>query len=662
MTGRPLAALVRADSIVARLLALAALVAVAVLLGSAWLDTGTLTRTHLLLGGVLLFTLAWPADGLLLVAALTPMQVALARMFDLDPRVRLAEAIVLAFLAGWLARRVVSRDTRPVGLGRIGPPIWTCAAIIVASVAVSALTAPVPGHSWPDLQAAFQSAATRYLNADDFDPNWLRAAGLLLEGLLLVAAATALTASRPKLGRELVAVVAATAAASGALSLYSLYDVVTGALQTGEPVLRMLKASRTSFLSTDLNASGSYFAMALCVMLGAATASRGRTRSAWVGAAAVTAAALWLSGSRAAVGAMALVGLWHLARLARRRGWAPWTVGAAAAGLALGGAVAVWVLLPGRFDAQGQVFDPLGLVSIQTRWWFLTASWDMLKTAPWFGIGIGGYYMASENFLPGQLMAHLVPRENAHNNFAQIAVELGVAGLLAFLWLLVSIARAYGRSAVAEVRAWQAGAAAGLVAFLLTALTSHPLLVAPVAFAFWLLAAGLVSLHRSDASSEAPASATTGASVSKSGWVLVAAALAALAVSVPVRAAQVASKPGLAYGFGPVQVEPGSDVRFVWSEGRSRLVVSARPVGYGLWLRAPAFGPGSPPPVVEIAVDGTPVKRVRPPADRWELYEVVAPGSTAGGSWRVDLLVTPTWRDGSGREMGVMVRGSRSPQ
>ena len=75
-------------------------------------------------------------------------------------------------------------------------------------------------------------------------------------------------------------------------------------------------------------------------------------------------------------------------------------------------------------------------------------------------------------------------RENAHNNFAQIAGELGIAGLISFVAVLV-------------VALWRRGeersdhdvampVLLGLAAFILTWLGGHPLLVAEAAYPFWL--------------------------------------------------------------------------------------------------------------------------------------------------------------------------------
>ena len=107
----------------------------------------------------------------------------------------------------------------------------------------------------------------------------------------------------------------------------------------------------------------------------------------------------------------------------------------------------------------------------------------MLVAEPLFGLGIGQYFLWSRHFASPELLLYY-QRENAHNNFAQIAGELGIAGLISFIAVLV-------------VALWRRGeerrdhnvampVLLGLAAFILTWLGGHPLLVAEVAYPFWL--------------------------------------------------------------------------------------------------------------------------------------------------------------------------------
>ena len=70
----------------------------------------------------------------------------------------------------------------------------------------------------------------------------------------------------------------------------------------------------------------------------------------------------------------------------------------------------------------------------------------MVRAEPAFGIGIGRFYRQIWAFSPRQ-EALRQPQENAHNYYLQVAAELGLAGLVAFLALLGAVLRA----------AWRAG-------------------------------------------------------------------------------------------------------------------------------------------------------------------------------------------------------------
>ncbi len=116
------------------------------------------------------------------------------------------------------------------------------------------------------------------------------------------------------------------------------------------------------------------------------------------------------------------------------------------------------------------------------RWEFLKTTWRMIEAHPWFGVGIGQYLQSSSQYSSATLLA-IYPRENAHNYFAQVAGELGLIGLAAFVGLLAVCFwppnRPHHDPVVAAV-------IAGLAAFIISWLGGHPLLVPEVAYPFWL--------------------------------------------------------------------------------------------------------------------------------------------------------------------------------
>jgi O-antigen ligase len=130
-------------------------------------------------------------------------------------------------------------------------------------------------------------------------------------------------------------------------------------------------------------------------------------------------------------------------------------------------------------------------------------SLNMVRAAPIFGIGVGRFLQESPRYGGTGLMDVVGVRrdhENAHNNFLQVAAEEGILGLGALLFLLGGLAVGVIRAPIdavgyatqtARLRLW---IAAGLCGFLLTWLTSHPMLVRQAAFEFWLFAGVLAGL------------------------------------------------------------------------------------------------------------------------------------------------------------------------
>jgi hypothetical protein len=118
----------------------------------------------------------------------------------------------------------------------------------------------------------------------------------------------------------------------------------------------------------------------------------------------------------------------------------------------------------------------------------------MLQKEPLFGVGIGQYGLWSSEYAPPELLK-FYPSENAHNNFAQVAGELGFVGLVAFVGLLVaSLVRDKQTSHPSPVLLMPAISA--IAVFVLTWLGGHPLLVPEVSYPFWLalgLASGLLA-------------------------------------------------------------------------------------------------------------------------------------------------------------------------
>jgi O-antigen ligase len=111
----------------------------------------------------------------------------------------------------------------------------------------------------------------------------------------------------------------------------------------------------------------------------------------------------------------------------------------------------------------------------------------MVATAPMFGVGIGQYLASSPAFMSSRARSWY-PAQNAHNQFLQVLGELGFTGLLVFGTLLALALGSSTRHVLARaVQEGATGAVVGLLGFLVTSLTMHPLLVPEAGMVFWIL-------------------------------------------------------------------------------------------------------------------------------------------------------------------------------
>src|SRR5262249_50915512 len=125
---------------------------------------------------------------------------------------------------------------------------------------------------------------------------------------------------------------------------------------------------------------------------------------------------------------------------------------------------------------------------------FVETSLRMIRDRPLSGVGVGQYFEMSALFLP-PFLAWTYGFENGHNNFLQLAAELGVIGLAALTWFLAAVLW-HGWQAWVDAprRLSLLGCGAGVVSLLATCLTSHPLLTDEAAYTFWMVLGLVVAL------------------------------------------------------------------------------------------------------------------------------------------------------------------------
>ena len=422
-----------------------------------------------------------PADALLLLALTTPIARVAGRSWS--AAAAWPEMLAVATIAGWFARRAF-RDERDGS--ELGPPLAVAATVVAASLVVNTtlsqwrLTGTLVSDSW---LTTYRLAYFLMESSGDAVDTAMR----LLEALVLFRAAAGIAGrSRPWVGRLAVASVAAAAAAASVN-----VGAVWAASQASAPGVvsfaRGLLTARATVHYPDPNAAGSYFVMMLAVAAGLTLVARARALTAL--AAVLITLGLWLSGSRTAIMAGFLAMLLPLLRPSRlrARGVRPVHVTVVAA-LLVAGALATAYLLPHR-ATQRSAGD-----ATRVRYELALTAGRMLATAPVFGVGVGSFFNLSGEFVSPELLALFPPaqRENAHNYYLQILAELGLAGFGACAWLVWVAGRRVVRSLEdAEGVRLRWGLIIGIVAFALTCLGGHPLLIDDPTFTFALLAGAL---------------------------------------------------------------------------------------------------------------------------------------------------------------------------
>jgi len=136
----------------------------------------------------------------------------------------------------------------------------------------------------------------------------------------------------------------------------------------------------------------------------------------------------------------------------------------------------------------------------------------MAGDKPTFGQGPGTFYgKLGDYYRPGD-WGYRPPRENAHNYFVQVAAETGILGLAGFLWIVASRLFVGFTLGPEEERLRARLLTIGIVGYLITAFTGHPLLLSEQAFLFWgspALLRGFSQLGRAASVARLPASSVS---------------------------------------------------------------------------------------------------------------------------------------------------------
>ena len=447
---------------------------------------------------------------------------------------RLTEALVVAAIGGWSVRACARG-----GSSRL-PQVFVAPALLAGVVLACSVVVVVASSSTASPQALHRALGEAvqgdyFVDRGAFEPASI---GLIqMQSLALFAAAAALAIAMPAFVASFARMLVAGAAAAALLNLQRFLQIVLRADASTPAIGATLRHVRINVAYRDVNAAGSFFALT-GTAAGALSLTRAmRALIAGLFATVVIVAAMWLTGSRAAVAAflLACFGLVLTARPSRHKRIA------LPAGLAacLAATLLFAVVFPNRVGRSAMSIGWL------TRAEMAKVSLRMTADHPWFGVGAGRFYDASAEYLPSTRLAGIYPQENAHNNYLQVLAELGAVGSLLLLWL-VGVSCHYALAGARDGGAARRALLAGIAAFAATMLFGHPLLTPEVCYVFALTAGVATGAGMSPRAAALPAS---------SRWAAIAVGIA-LAATVPMRvhgARQSANFDQVAWGVSPWQ-------------------------------------------------------------------------------------------------------------
>jgi O-antigen ligase len=577
---------------------------------------------------VAVIALARPRDGLLVLAGLVPFGQIAARYFGTE--MRGAEALVLAGLAGVIVRAWWSGRVRRFPSG----PIESAALLFGLIVAASAVEQVWFLQVQRNFPAEFLLDLGSYVGHEYL---WafrgfgsIANAMLLLEGLALLVWAIECGRGDAVFRERLLRILVVSAAGAALLNpLYAIEELL-GRSVPSRGVLDFLMLRWTVHVG-DVNAAGSYFSL-MIFLAGGLVALRGRRGGGGLLLLALIAiGGVWVTGSRAAFAAVLLVLIGIAGWIVVQRTMRPLRVLAGTLLLSL----PLWYAVAYRLS-----FRSSGERAFAIRLEMLRSGMAMISAHPVLGVGIGQYALWSRHYTTAALRQLYRLRENAHNNFVQIAGETGLVGFGSFIWVLVAALREAFRASRTDLVA--RASVLGLAAFLITWLSGHPLLVPAVAYPFWIVlgmaaSAGLGPRPDDRAEGSAPVSGGT-----MPASVPLALAAVLLLVSLPIRLEgwkATVRWDRVSYGLHAWERGPSGE-RFRWAGPRARIHVRADAVRVTLPLRGNTVSPENPL-LVRIVVDGRLADDVRIESQAWRSVRVaLAPSAT---HHTIDILPSRSW-------------------
>ncbi|MHB0868235.1 MAG: O-antigen ligase family protein [Chloroflexota bacterium] len=368
----------------------------------------------------------------------------------------LAPAAFGLLVAAWLSRRIST------GLLSVATPLDLPIGLLVLMACVGYLVSPSPAASWAKLWGILLQAAVFYAVANGVrGERGIRLGGVALTGATLLVGLVSLVGTDWD---------GARLADFGAIYQY-LPTLLRGVPGSGVPRPSDL------FHPREVGAT-----MAMLLPLPVALCAFGwrwRVRALAAAATVVGLGALALSQSLQAGLGLAVALL--IVAVERSR-W--FLVAIPASSVALAAALADYGPERLALDLLSPE-HPIGIgVALRLDIW--SRAWDMVRDMPFTGVGLNGFWLVQTQFYPGYALG---PEIHAHNAFLQTAVDLGLPGLLAFLWMVaaffVAAARSYRSASDPGARVVLVAVAAGVAAYLVHGLLDTVTLGAKPVAALW---------------------------------------------------------------------------------------------------------------------------------------------------------------------------------
>lgn len=528
-------------------------------------------------GAVALTAVSWwrPAWGLIALAVLAPLGRLIANAWLNGYPIRGAEALTLAFLAGVSVRSVARRADSPMLPSRVTGP-WL---LFVTSVLASAAVLWRYSQFHNDYPGAFLGRLAGHLatgfHGPPGDPRlWMETAGfayvnaavLVVAGVAVMLIAARSCAIAPGLARRIVIASVVTGAGISVLSVTTVLEAAVATGRVLDALPELVVTGRWAVHVNKVNTAGSYFVM-VAVLAAGLVATEPERRARWVVALALSASALWLTASLAAIlaGVAVLVAV-IVYQILTAGGGRRSVVRSAGVLLLL-----VTVLVVARTGTRPKAMESLAL-----RWAITNVSLDTAAESPVFGVGIGTYAQRS---LPHQ--TDVVKRGfgeagiQPHNYVLQILAELGLVGLGLFVWALVGTLRLAVGAHRSAAGAWAVPAALATVAFLISALSGQPMLVDSVAIPAWIVMGLIIA-----------AAPLTTARALPARWVL--AGVALIGLTVPFRmASEIRGVDPRRIGHGTTTAGDASGLILHYLDGPARLFVHSSAAAIRVSAEAP---------------------------------------------------------------------------